>query len=158
MRWFLHILLTVVTALSLMLSVATVAMWVRSHYRFDRYNFASRGRPSRVLSSETALLVWQSFPIPLLPAGWEEGRTALPARFNVGARLFSYHRGATFVILIPYWSASLITVLPAAIVLCTGAFRSHRRRMGSTGLCRICGYDLRATPERCPECGTIPSR
>jgi hypothetical protein len=53
---------------------------------------------------------------------------------------------------VPYWFLVLIfAIAPAARVV--NVIR-RRRRFGAAR-CRTCGYDLRATPDRCPECGLI---
>ena len=48
------------------------------------------------------------------------------------------------------WAASLLLAAPPALYL-RRRLRGPRRPPGA---CPACGYDLRATPERCPECGT----
>ena len=54
----------------------------------------------------------------------------------------------------PHWFIALVLGTPPAVLLC-GRLRRHRRRRA--GLCPTCGYDLRATSDRCPECGTASS-
>ena len=60
--------------------------------------------------------------------------------------------------ILPYWMAFAATgMLPAVRVGVGGARRIRSRRRLGLGLCVGCGYDLRATPGRCPECGTAPA-
>jgi uncharacterized membrane protein HdeD (DUF308 family) len=43
-----------------------------------------------------------------------------------------------------------------AVVRITRALSTRRR--DSHGICVACGYDMRSTPDRCSECGAVPTQ
>ncbi len=59
-------------------------------------------------------------------------------------------RSKTWIIVFPPW----LLLLPLATYVATRAVLFLRRaQRHAAGHCPTCGYDLRATTERCPECG-----
>jgi hypothetical protein len=53
-------------------------------------------------------------------------------------------------VVFPHAAAVVVFAVPAMLL-----GRSRLRRKRRRGVCAACGYDLRATPEQCPECGAV---
>jgi hypothetical protein len=65
----------------------------------------------------------------------------------LGATDWTVSHGISF----PHWFAIVLLSLPMSI----RTLLRWRRRSIDPARCAKCGYDLRATPLRCPECGMI---
>jgi hypothetical protein len=78
-------------------------------------------------------------------------------RFDANVNWYEWNFGQR-IMRMPLWVPLFVfSIAPGYwLVRQAAAFRRRGRRVA--GICPTCGYDLRATPGRCPECGSaIPS-
>ncbi len=106
----------------------------------------------------------ESEPTDGYPLSWAvhqrgELRSQEPAQYvfhvgaNAGDNAGPWHYHDSWVVF-PYWSL-VVTTLPFSFWYAVRKRRRWvRRRRARRGLCLRCGYDLRASTDRCPECGT----
>jgi hypothetical protein len=174
----LRIILIAATLFSLLLCLATLALWIRSYWRHD-VRLTKFGPTQRsvelvrgalhVYRIDTAYAYpaadqgvhWYSAPV--FPTDTIDGRYQARARawqlagFAViegDAREGMIYAGEPPIpyraVVIPLWAIAT----PFAALAGFGAMRLRARRSRARqGLCPTCGYDCRATPDRCPECG-----
>jgi hypothetical protein len=166
-------LLNLLTALSLLLCVAVCVLWVRSYYVCD---WVGRVYYSPGLPSEDHHLYLRSiFGTAVLAGGGDPAENFSDTRWvRRRSDAWDYPLGPAGPSVLQAlgigwdneraldtgetsWEVQVRLAWPALLsALTTLLLIRHRRVAGRTreGLCPRCGYDLRATPRRCPECGT----
>jgi hypothetical protein len=56
--------------------------------------------------------------------------------------------------MVPIWIPAVAAVLPLLVAAVVTFIRRRRANQPKLNLCPVCHYDLRASTDRCPECGT----
>ena len=140
-------LLNLLTVLALLLCVAVASVWAVAGF-VDPHRNAFYWPGARVAflydGHESVLVLGDYVPVqPYTVQDW-----AFPGFYCRSISGLSNQR----LIAVWHWLACLILIVPVA---CAQLLRLSRRwKPRRAGTCRNCGYDLRATPDHCPECGT----
>jgi hypothetical protein len=108
------------------------------------------------LTEATADLLLSPFGWPYLdePTFWDWPRFEMYDEALADRSYTNRWRGAV----VPYWMVMALTAAAPAAWIGRRALRRRRTaRRARASRCAGCGYDLRASPDRCPECGRLPS-
>lgn len=168
-------LLNAITAMSLLLCLASAMLWMHSNFNDDRVDLGFDTSDGHGASAEIGAcrglwfvdidrrvgtkirgmptLDWSFTPPPELAPLIIDILGDVPrfAGFGFRADRSLDQLDQYFISVIPLWFLTgLFAILPAWRIF------KHLRRPRESGRCATCGYDLRATPTRCPECGTVP--
>ncbi len=77
----------------------------------------------------------------------------LPPDFEFAGFEYQYYPGDALSVGVPIWAVLLVAgIFPLTWWRGSRRLARHNRRHES-GLCASCGYDLRGSLGRCPECG-----
>jgi hypothetical protein len=163
-------LLTLAAGVSAVLCVGAGVLWVRSYSRIDTLA-GYWGRDDRVeISSQWgSVLLFHLSGKNIVESQMLRGFGSIPVPPREwGARQVGAHWGGfgSYRHRNPpqsqaAWRDETLLWFPDWLLMLGGAafplaFLNRRRRIrrrAESGSCLRCGYDLRATPERCPECG-----
>ena len=168
-----RLLRNLAAAASALLTAATAVLWVRSHVAFDRVTFTtSAARYVDVASAQSGIGLRVAKPYPYRePLEWGRSYSYIPVRGPWYALGFAFHRGwIRFVpmhtgppdfppapyaeLRVPYWFLLLVFAAYPFGRAWLALRRRRERLRRARGACLCCGYDLRASTGRCPECGT----
>jgi hypothetical protein len=58
-------------------------------------------------------------------------------------------------VVVPLWFVVSVSMVAPGVWVMSWRRARRRAERRKRGECEVCGYDLRATPERCPECGAV---
>jgi hypothetical protein len=181
MRRFLRTLSNLLTVLSLVLAVLVAGLWVRTRWFSYWINYQGQDRGVGVIAfANYASVVYTTEDVSVSGGDYSYHVSSAtdtadvaayfamfyPAhRFGFGVRdslipryygedrtplLLARARSAIF----PLWAPTLLFSSAAAFGIVSWRRSSRKASDILRGLCPSCRYDLRATPGRCPECGT----
>ena len=149
-----EILVSILAGFSALAAVVVLALWAHSFHRADTLHIPGPGNGSiDVISDEGRLMVGVFME--------ETGRSMWGRQSSARLSDLQMDRGRVFLTDLWGWGVSIPHLIWAGafaippiwwIIVVRDRKELQLRLTG--GLCRVCGYDLRYSEHRCPECGT----